>query len=230
MQGKSGISPGNRILRHLWLDAAMSSHFPPLFLGAVLLFVRWLAARAAMPIVMPAGAWRMVRLAGRAERGVGFKMSCGMAGLAPRGTADAQDWRAIRAGIMRRLRKWRLSLPDGKAGRVPGRSAGVIAALSCVGLVLRHGRRPEAARWPETMWAETLRARGDAGSSRAAVSGQRSGTGRDRSHAAVRRGRKTDPCVSDPCAGDADQRANFLCLIRLGSSASGPRRRFLSSS
>src|SRR6056297_2498765 len=115
----------------------MYSHVPPRLLGAVLSIVICVAARAAMSFVMTANALRMVRLAGGAERGGGFEMSC-------------------------------------------------------VGLVLRHGR------WPEATRVETLRARDDAGSSRAEVSGQRSGTGRDRSHAVVRRGRKTDPCVSDP--------------------------------
>src|SRR6056297_2151454 len=176
----------------------MYSHVPPRLLGAVLSIVICVAARAAISFVMTANALRMVRLAGGAEHGVGFEMSYGMAGLAPCGTGEAQDWRAIRAQIMRRLRKWRLSLPDGKAAGAPGRSAGVIAALSFLVLVFRHGP------WPRTMggrdgvgpircWPETVLAREDAGSSRAEV----------------RPGRR-----SASCCGQAQTKDRSLCRRR----------------
>ena len=45
------------------------------------------------------------------------------------------------------------------------------------------------------------------------------------------RPRMVPPSSADPAAAAwPPYRANFLCLIRLGSSASGPSRRFLSSS
>lgn len=124
----------------------MSSRLPSLSLGAVPLIVSCLAAWSAMRLALSTQASQKLRLAGC--------VACGD------GPGTALDWPAIRARIMRRLRKGRPFVPDEQGAGVSGRSGARMALALAVGAAvpaLRHARWPGAICAPDDM--ESSRAR-----------------------------------------------------------------------